>query len=444
MALRKRIERIDRDELYKRWDSRDGFDELMGQADDNNWSVGQQMEAQSPTNPKEHKYQAVEDVLWRRGYDVYDDEDTQVIASPMNAFGKWNENNDKSVTDEANDRLLLDEHLSKSYSRTLSTGVKTKNLLLVKSIQSIGGMETGTSLNPIYDAPFIRAKLFGPAIDYRRIVGNITRIREEVYRLSKFNNDESERKMDRMAEATTPRMMELDYSDQSLQFELFRKGIEASYDYLNSSQTRVSMIRNAIEEVAEQHRIAIFEMIVTKIRGALLSTHDYVTTGQPGAQGHVAGSLTFNRWIRFRKTFGPMYSPDIVLGTSESITDFELMYAQFGAGAAANTNSIDRDNIPIGNLAGFTGGLVRNPQLLNNVPNVPEYGWYDDLPNTVLANDELLVFDRDRSSNLVFQIGSDQDETKREPGPRVVQRFLATKAGVEIPDANGIRVLQLG
>lgn len=433
-----RFERFDRDELWKRWSSTDGFQEIRGKADENGITIGQQVESNSPTNPSEHKYQAVEDILYRRGYDTFDEEDTGVISSPMIAFGKWTKENDIPNTDEANDRLLLDEHLSKCYSRTLMKGIRTKNLDLVKSINTIGALETGTQLNPYYDAAFIRAKLFGTSIDFRRIVGNVTRIREEVYRLPKYNNDPEERKMDRMAEGTTPRMMELDYTQDTLQFELFRKGIEATYDFLNSQQTRVSMIRNAIEEVAEQHRIALFELVVTAIAGGVADERTFTGgagTGAAASPAGVSGKITFNQWLRFRKRFAPMYSPDIVLGDSESISAFELMFAQFGGGATGTTPQVN--NIPIGQFAGMNPMLVRNPMLLNNVPNVPEYGWYDGL-STALPEDSLLVFDRDRSSNLVFQIGSDQDETKREPGPRVIQRFLATKAGVHVPDNNGI------
>ena len=423
----KRIKRIERKELEKRYESKDGFQEIMGEAAERNTSPGQYMESLSPTDSSKHKYQAVEDLLWRRGYDIYDDDETQTVSCPMKSFGLWSKDNDQVVADEANDRLLLDEHFGKCYSKTLTTGIKTRNLELVKSLQSVGVLEAGTPINPYYDAQFIRSKLFGPAIDFRRIVGNITRITEEVYRLPKYNNDPEERKMDRQTEGAEPRMMELGYTDQTLQFELFRKGIEASYDYLNSSQTRVSMVRNAIEEIAEQHRIALFELIVTKIESQLPGTHQVIRTG--GA----TKKITFNQWLRFRKNFGPMYSPDIVLGTSDAITAFELMFAEFGAGGSVDTN-----NMPVGQLAAYNSMLVRNPQLLNNVPTIPEYGWYDDLDDTILEADKLLCFDQERSSNLVFQIGSDQDETERKPGPRVVQRFLATKAGVETPDPNGI------
>ena len=432
--MTKRTKRVDRDKIFDKWESKDGYQEIKGRADENNVTIGQELEAESPTNPQEHKYQAVEDILYRRGYDVFEDEDGQIISSPMIAFGKWSKETDTANLEEANDRLLLDEHFSKSYSKSITTGIKTKNLMLVKSLQSTGFLAQGTPLNPYYDANFIRAKLFGPAIDFRRIVGNITRIREEVYRLSKYNNNPEERKMDRQAEGTEPRMMELAYSDQTLIFELFRKGIEATYDYLNSSQTRVSMIRNAIEEVAEQHRIALFELIVTEIEKNLPTGNEKSRSSLGGGGG--SGKITFNQWIRFRKFFGSMYSPDIVLGASDPINAFEMMFAEFGS----NNNT---DNVPAGQMAGFNQMLFRNPMLLNNVPTVPEYGWYDDLSDDILEDEKLLVFDRERSSNIVFQIGSDQDETQRQPGPRVVQRFLATKAGVEVPDPNGIYRLDL-
>ena len=231
--------------------------------------------------------------------------------------------------------------------------------------------------------------------------------------------------MDRQAEGTEPRMMELAYSDSTLIFHLFRKGIEATYDFLNSSQTRVSAIRNAIEEVAEQHRIALFELVIEEINTA------FGTTGNTAFSGGAGNKISFAKWLEFRKKFGAMYSPDIVLGRSDTITAFELMFAD---SAGANTA------VFAGQIAALNPMLYRNPQLLNNVPTVPEYGWYDDA-NTILAERTLLVFDRERSSNLVFQLGSDQDETKREPGPRVIQRFLATKAGVEVPDPNGIHKL---
>lgn len=430
MAIRKRVKRIERDDLYKKWESKDGFQEIKGQAIENNVTVGQQLEAESPTDPQKHKYSSVDEILFRRGYDLYDESDGYILSSPMKAFGSWTQANDVPYTEEANDRLLLDEHLGKSYASTLITGVKTKNLELVKSLHSIGGLETGTVFNPYYDAPIMRAKLFGPAIDYRRIVGDIVRIRENVYKLTKYNNDPDERKMDRMAEGASPRMMELDYSEDTLRFELFRKGIEATYDYLNDEQTRVSMVRNAIEEVAEQHRIAIFEMVVTEIDEAHISTNAMT------ASGGVDGKITLSQWLRFRKTFGPMYSPDIVLGRGNEITQFEMMFMHLGGqtpeAAASHDLGYTSHPIPANSM------LYSNPRLLNNVPTIPEYGWYDDLDDVLLQNN-LLCFDRERSSRLVFQIGSEQDETQRHPGPRVVQRFLATKAGVEVPDPNGIR-----
>lgn len=418
MPHQKRIKRIERNELYKAWEDPVQRREILQKAEEDNLTPSQILEKMSPTDPTEHRYQAVEEILYRRGFDLFDTDDTE--SSQMNHFGRWAVKDSEKSEDELRDMALLDEHFSKCYAKTLITGAKTASIELVKSLQSVGGLAQGTPLNPIHDAGFIRAKLFGASIDFRRVVGNITRIRQEVYRLPKFNNDPEERKMDRMAEGTTPRMMELAYSDQTLTFALFRKGIEATYDFLSSEQTRVGMIRNAIEEIAEQHRIALFELIVSAIKEGLLPSQRVSHSG-------TAEKINFEDWLDFRKMFGSMYSPDIVLGVSKAITQFELMSVPFGQG-----------NLPLGQLSLYNAQLARNPQVLNNVPLVPEYGWYDDLPVTVLEDYKLLTFDRGRSSNIVFQIGSDQDETKREPGPRVIQRFLATKAGVQVPDANGI------
>lgn len=419
MPIQRRIKRMDRDELYKAWEDPKHRKEILQKAEEDNITPHQLLEQMSPTDPEKHRYQAIEEILYRRGYDLYDTD--EIESSQMKHFGRWSVKDSEKGEDELRDQALLDEHFNKCYAKTLVTGAKTANVELVKSIQSVGNITAGTPLNPIYDGGFIRAKLFGAAIDFRRIVGDIKRIRQEVYRLPKTNNDPEERKMDRMAEATQPRFMELAYTDQTLTFSLFRKGIEATYDYLSSEQTRVSMVRNAIEEIAEQHRIALFELIVTAIKNACLSS-------QKPAHGGTSQKITFGEWLDFRKMFGNMYSPDIVLGVSKAITQFELMAVPMGTGY----------NIPLAQLAMLNPNLARNPQVLNNVPLIPEYGWYDDLPSDILEEYKLLTFDRGRSSEIVFQIGSDQDETKREPGPRVVQRFLATKAGVQVPDPNGI------
>lgn len=422
-----RFERMDRDTLLTKWNDPGFRGDVLDMSDDRSdeaFGVSDILENHSPASPTSPS-SAVDYLLYNKGFNLYDN--GFQVSARMKNFGPWNQREFNKRDPENSNLVLVDAHLDSSYWRTLITGQRTKDIGVLESIyknlNQIGGIMQGNVLNPIRETPFIRAKLFGAAIDFRRIVGDIEFITEESYKLNKDNNVEDERKMETYPEGVVPKIMTLEYSDESLTFTKFRGGVRATYDYLNSNQTRVARIRNAIEEIAIYHRIALFEMVVKAIKAGRV---------RAGSNNLIDKSeLNWTIWRDFIKGFGSFYSPDIMLCRTAESTVWEGMQVPTSQGT-----------IPVGQLAATTG-FGQSPYVLNNVPMVPEYGWYDDLPNTEegLETGKYLVFDRDRSSIIIFQRGSDQDETEREAGPQIVTRYLSTKAGAYCPDVNGVKEL---
>ena len=425
-----RFERMDRNALITKWDDPGFRGDVLDMSDDKSdeaFTVADILENHSPASP-ESPSSAVDYLLYNRGFNLYDN--GFQVSARMKNFGPWNQREFNKRDKDNSDLVLVDAHLDSAYWKSLITGQRTKDIGVLESIyknlNQIGGIMHGNVLNPIRESPFIRAKLFGPSIDFRRIVGDIEFITEESYKLNKDNNADDEKKMEDYPEGVVPKIMTLEYSDESLTFTKFRGGVRATYDYLNSSQTRVGRIRNAIEEIAIYHRIALFEMVVKAIKAGR------VRAGSSNIES-LSTELNWSVWRDFVKGFGSFYSPDVMLCRTADSTVWEGMSVSTGVGT-----------IPVGQLAATTN-FGQSPYVLNNTPMIPEYGWYDDLPDDVtgLQTEHYLVFDRDRSSIIIFQRGSDQDETEREAGPQIVTRYLSTKAGAYCPDVNGVKELDV-
>ena len=433
-----RFERYSRDELTKKWDDKVFRQEVIKRSHDKSdeaYTVGEILENHSPATA-ENPSPAVDFLLHNRGFNVYDKQFT--VSSRMNAFGDpWKHRTYDKMDPGLSDLVLADSHLDMSYWRTLISGKRTKGLGITESIfknlNQLGGIDAGNVLNPVREGTFFRGKLFGPSIDFRRIVGDVEFITEETYKLNKDTNEDDERRMETYPEGVVPKIMSLEYSDESLTFRRFRGGVRASYDFLNSNQTRIGRIRNAIEEIAIYHRIVLFEMVVETIHNALVDS-DLSNKRTRSA------TMTWSAWRDFVKSFGAFYTPDIMLCRSDASTIFESV--------AMSTTANPVSMITIGQFAATAPALNANPYILNNTPVIPEYGWYDQLDDKVFDTDaaihDYLVFDKDRSSVIVFQRGSDQDETEREAGPQIITRYLSTKAGCHCPDANGIRTFRVG
>ena len=190
-----------------------------------------------------------------------------------------------------------------------------------------------------------------------------------------------------------------------------------------SNQTRAQAIMNAVDEIAIAYRTMIFEQVVKSIKEA-----------RPAGNEISGSSLTMDDWLTFRKKF-THYSLDVVLGDNDSITEWEKVV--FG---------LDTKDITLAYLSLFWEGMVpmaKTPMLLNRQPSIPDYGWYPDLASTRVPN-ELLCFERARSSKVYFRRNLDQDETVRDPKDAKMTRYFRNQLAADVPDPNGIYTLSIG
>ncbi len=371
---------------------------------------------------KDDELNTLDYMLWREGINCYDYGYTP--ASQVSKLGDWS---DKNNFDNKPEVKLFYEKMGDRFSKTMYRGLNHLKYREPVNIERAGAsmiakIEAGTAMNLYNDSDYYRAKLFGPTIDWMQIVGNSETTNDDAIRKNKYNNSPDERKMRVTPESVGPVRMELAYAKDLVEFTPYGIAIEATYDFLNASQTRVSAIMNALDEVALQYRTIIFEEIVKKIVAA-------VPTGN--AINPDSSGLTTKVWREFRMKYNH-YALDIVLGNSQSIAQWEEMV--FGG-----------NDTTLAHLAALWSGMVdgaRTPILLNNQPMIPRYGWYDDL-STELPDNKLLTFDQMHSSKVWFKRSLDQDETQRDPETRTVTRYLNTQVGTEVPDANGIRTLDI-
>ena len=375
---------------------------------------------------KDDELNTLDWMLWREGINCHDHGYTP--ASHTRELGDWS---DKHNFDNKPEVKLFYEKMADRYTKTLARALKhVPNGNRVLNTERAGGgasmvskIEAGTAMNLYDDSDFYRAELFGPTIDWMQIVGMAENTNADAVRKNKYNNTKKERRMKITPEGVGPVRMELAYDKELVEFVPYGIAIEATYDFLNAEQTRISAIMNAIDEIALEYRTTVFEAVVKKIKAAVPSGNAINPSGS---------GLTTEVWLDFRKKYNH-YSLDICLGNSSSITAFEKMI--FG----------DTD-VTLAHLMAFWTGMVSGgtnmPMLLNNQPMVPRYGWYDDL-STELPDDLLLTFDQMHSSKVWFKRSLDQDETQRDPETRCVTRFLNTQVGVDIPDPHGIYTLNI-
>ena len=379
---------------------------------------------ESVTEPnKDDDLSVVDWMLWREGFNLHDH--GYKPASPMRKLGDWS---DKNI-DNNPATILFFEKMSDRFVKTLSRGLKNVKYRPPTHVERatdgasmIAKIEAGTAMNLYDDSDFYRAQRFGPTIDWMQIVGMAQTTESDEIRKNKYNNSSDDRKMRVTPEAVGPVRMELAYSKDLVEFTPYGIAIEATYDFLNASQTRASAIMNAIDEVALQYRTIIFEGIVKEIVSALPSGHAIDPSGS---------GLTSKVWREFRMKYNH-YSLDIVLGNAQSIAQFEEMMFGTGDTTAAFIQTMWEGMIP---------GIM-SPRLLNNQPMIPNYGWYDDLA-TQLPDNSLLTFDQMYSSEVWFKRSLDQDESKRDPEDRTVTRYLNTQVGFNVPDPHGIYTLDI-
>jgi hypothetical protein len=374
---------------------------------------------------KDDELNTLDWMLWKEGVNCHDYGYTP--SSHPRVLGDWT---DRAFDNKPEVKLLY-EKMADRWTKSLARGLQNANdKSRVLNVERAGGgasmvskIEAGTAMNLYDDSDFYRAELFGPTIDWMQVAGMSETTTADSVRKNKYDNTKKERRMKITPEGVGPVRMELAYSTDIVEFTPYGIAVEATYDFLNAEQTRMSAIMNAIDEIAIEYRTTIFEAVVKAIKAAVPSGNVI----NPSSSG-----LTIDEWLDYRKNYNH-YSLDICLGNSASITKFEKMI--FG-----------ETDLTLAHLmafwTGMTSGGTNMPMLLNNQPMVPRYGWYDDL-STELPDDSLLTFDKMHSSTVYFKRSLDQDETMRDPEARCVIRYLNTQLGIDIPDPHGIYTLNI-
>ena len=368
---------------------------------------------------KDDELSPVDYMLWQYGFECFDAGYTP--SSPLSALGDWSNEED---FDRSPPARLFYEKIGDRYAKTMYRGLTDMEIDVQRgTLNTLAEVKPGTAMNLYDDTDFYRSKQFGPIIDYRDIIGMSEATISDAIRKNKYNNSPSERMMKITPEGTDPAIMQLDYSTELVGFMAYGLALEATYDFLMSNQTRSQAIMNAVDEIAIAYRTMIFEQVVKGIKEA-----------RPTGNAIAGDSLTTDAWLGFRKKF-THYSLDVVLGDNDSITEWEKVV--FG---------LDKKDITLAYLSLFWEGMVpmaKTPMLLNRQPAIPDYGWYPDLAATLVPN-ELLCFERARSSKVYFRRNLDQDETVRDPKDAKMTRYFRNQLATDVPDPNGIYTLSIG
>ena len=367
---------------------------------------------------KDDELSQVDYMLWQYGFECFDAGYTP--SSPLSGLGDWSDP-DFERTPPAR---LFYEKIGDRYAKTMYRTLTDQQMDVQRgTLNTLAEVKPGTAMNLYDDSDFYRAKQFGPIIDYRDIIGMSEATIADAIRKNKYNNSPSERMMKITPEGTDPAIMQLDYSQDLVGFMAYGLALEATYDFLMSSQTRAQAIMNAVDEIAIAYRTMIFEQVVKAIKDAC-----------PAGNKIDGTSLTMDAWLDFRKKF-THYSLDVVLGDNDSITEWEKV--------VLGLDSKDLTAAYLMMLWSGMGLMGRTPMLLNRQPAVPDYGWYPDLASTLVPN-ELLTFERMRSSKVYFRRTLDQDETVRDPKEAKMTRYFRNQLATDVPDPNGIFTLSIG
>ena len=412
----KPIERVKREEMFDEFDR--NSNRIISEARAEMMHLTDYLQKYTIQN-KDDELSQVDYMLWQYGFECFDAGYTP--SSALNELGDWS---NEDTFDRSPPARLFFEKMGDRYAKTMYRGLTAVQLEIQRgTLNTLAEVKPGTAMNLYDDTDFYRAKQFGPIIDYRDIIGMSESTVADAIRKNKYDNKAGERMMKITPEGTDPPIMQLDYSQELVSFMAYGLALEATYDFLMSSQTRAQAIMNAVDEIAIAYRTMIFEQVVKAIKDAC-----------PAGNRIPGTSLTMDGWLDFRKKF-THYSLDVVLGDNDSITEWEKVV--FG---------LDTKDITLAYLALFWQGMVpmaKTPMLLNRQPSIPDYGWYPDLASTLVPN-ELLTFERMRSSKVYFRRNLDQDETVRDPKEAKMTRYFRNQLAADVPDPNGIYTLSIG
>ena len=401
-----------RDEFLEEW--RSDPQGILDKANEANLTLEGYADVRAPAT-QESPGSAMEWLLYNEGIRMTD---THKVPSTPGADLPDIAPKDGNVTEPLARALI--GYWDEVYTDALLSGKRAT--AAVSSLTKQGGWR------PIYmDGP-VRSPNIAAGFNFLDVVAYSRTIADDTYRVRQWNNDSGEQKFQKVAEGTEPKLFEITRSTEDTNLNNYRVGIEWTDSFINNSQTRASDITNAIEEVAIGHRIELLGDLGKLIVDSRPSANQYDLTGVTvGGVAHVGGTLQFPHWVAFLKRFGNAYTPNVSIGNINAITTLELMSMTGGD-----------QNITYGSWSMVPNTNIRN---LNGDLTEMNYGYISNT-GTGLTNTEIFTFQRETTLVYVQQLGGDQDELERVPGPRKTRRWLGAKAAFAAADKEGIRSVE--
>ena len=418
---RELISRISRNEMLDEW--REDPERVRQEADDAELELHAYLRARAPASEQSRGRSTAEWLLFHEGFQLED-----VGDIPASRIGKkQGVDIDPQKGERMNDiSALLCAYWDERYNRTLLTGKRTQRAA------SLSTQTVGSPWRRQYDEAPQRSPEIAVGFDIMRVMAYSRTISEDKFRVPQWRNATGEQMMQNIAEGTEPRLFEITRRITEVTMENYRAGIEATDAFLNDSQTRASDITNAVEEIAEGHRIAILAQFGKLLKESVRADHTYTPSvgDKLGGITFATKELTYPFVRRFFKEFGTAYRPDVIIGNTNAILDLELMSM---TGGDQNLSFGSWTLIPNSGIENLNGDLTRL-----------SYGEIDADTITGFTDWELFAFQRNRAFAFLQMRGMDQDEMERVAGRRMTRRWLGTRSAIAPLDLYALRRMVYG
>ena len=257
------IEPISRDEFLEEW--RSNPDEVIKQAKKAKLSLEGYAAARSPAS-KESPGSAIEYVMYNHGIRYADDlNGSTTRLDQLPELDPQGRDPDPIVR-------VVNAFLDECYYHTLFTGER--------AIANLSGLTVQGGWRPYADSPKYRVPQIAPGFNFMEVVGFSTGIRDDRYRLRQWANKSTEQVMQALAESTVRETFELTRATKDITFTNWGAGIEWTDDFANATETRLSDITNAVQEIALGHRIAELQRICKALSDNVNAARTYNSTGK--------------------------------------------------------------------------------------------------------------------------------------------------------------------
>lgn len=287
---------------------------------------------------------------------------------------------------------------------------------LVSHRASVAGLTTGRPFVATTEGAVQNQIDYGPSFAWQDLAANVERIPGDSYFLPLENNSPNERIWEIIPETGgEPAAMVLGYSEKTAIFETYRKKLTASYDFLRNNQTRIATFRNAVLQLTGGLAEA-FQQKFAKVIHDGVPSGNLITLSGNDAMGnaHAAGVITLAEWKEVQQAFGSVYKPTRIICNQTAWRAIDFMAAQSSRQFVLRDEARRQDS-----------NLVPEFYSLNSSALSVGYGWVENV--TELTDTTFVAFDHRDTFEVLYQLGSEQDETERLPGPQVINRLFGVK-----------------